>query len=237
MKKILSFLIVTFLLLALAGSCFADSAPRQDGPALLRQQADSLHAERPGAAAVAAARSGYGRSGYSSRPSAGSRIIAGMILAGIGALVSALFGGKKKAAGQEPPPVAAENKFICRNCGKTCSGWYQTCPNCGAVGRMEKTKASEAPRPADRAGADGEPPLDRELPPEEIARTMSDTLAQLLSAALQFQTDSGLQGYLQRNRDLPEEKDRICLKALLTQGGPETLRERIRAVLALRSRG
>lgn len=31
-----------------------------------------------------------------------------------------------------------EYKYICNSCGKPSTGWYQTCPNCGAVGKMEK---------------------------------------------------------------------------------------------------
>ena len=29
-------------------------------------------------------------------------------------------------------------RFVCRSCGKKNTGWYQKCPNCGAVGKMEK---------------------------------------------------------------------------------------------------
>ena len=38
--------------------------------------------------------------------------------------------------------VSDSNKFICKSCGMTSSGWYQTCPNCGAVGKMERNKAA-----------------------------------------------------------------------------------------------
>ena len=33
---------------------------------------------------------------------------------------------------------ADENRFICTTCGTTNKGWYQTCPHCGAVGKMKK---------------------------------------------------------------------------------------------------
>ena len=39
--------------------------------------------------------------------------------------------------------IQAEDKFICENCGKTSPGWYQTCPNCGAVGKMKKNSGRE----------------------------------------------------------------------------------------------
>lgn len=80
-------------------------------------------------------------------PSAGSRIIAGMIVAGVAAGIRAIFGGKKEnksAEGTVQPkeePIS-EEKFICRNCGKTSSGWYSKCPNCGAVDQMEENKKS-----------------------------------------------------------------------------------------------
>lgn len=35
-------------------------------------------------------------------------------------------------------------KFVCKKCGKLSTGWYQTCPKCGAAGKMEKIR-SEAP--------------------------------------------------------------------------------------------
>lgn len=33
-------------------------------------------------------------------------------------------------------------KFICTECGNKFSGWYQTCPNCGAIGKMKKNDTS-----------------------------------------------------------------------------------------------
>ena len=44
--------------------------------------------------------------------------------------------------------VSPAEKFICENCGKTSSGWYQTCPNCGAVGKMKKNMGRENEEPA-----------------------------------------------------------------------------------------
>ena len=37
----------------------------------------------------------------------------------------------------------AEYKFVCKACGNYSTGWYQTCPNCNAVGKMEKVKPGE----------------------------------------------------------------------------------------------
>ena len=34
--------------------------------------------------------------------------------------------------------VSPTEKFICEACGETSPGWYQTCPNCGAAGKMKK---------------------------------------------------------------------------------------------------
>ena len=33
--------------------------------------------------------------------------------------------------------------FVCRSCGTKNTGWYQKCPNCGAVGKMEKFPKAE----------------------------------------------------------------------------------------------
>ena len=30
-----------------------------------------------------------------------------------------------------------EKRFVCRSCGKISTGWYQSCPNCGAIGKMD----------------------------------------------------------------------------------------------------
>lgn len=40
---------------------------------------------------------------------------------------------------KEDPYEPNPNKFICTNCGTYSSGWHQTCPKCGATGKMEKT--------------------------------------------------------------------------------------------------
>lgn len=39
--------------------------------------------------------------------------------------------------------AAPDKKFICKACGSYRSGWYQTCPVCGAVGSMEKASRVE----------------------------------------------------------------------------------------------
>ena len=36
------------------------------------------------------------------------------------------------------PSVDGSKKYICTRCGGYSSGWYQTCPSCGAVGKMDK---------------------------------------------------------------------------------------------------
>ena len=40
---------------------------------------------------------------------------------------------------QEDPYKTDPQKFVCSNCGNYSSGWYQTCPKCGASGKIEKT--------------------------------------------------------------------------------------------------
>ena len=47
-------------------------------------------------------------------------------------------------------------RFVCKKCGNYSSGWYQTCPHCGAVGTMEKTTVV------------AETSMD-DLPPEQLA--------------------------------------------------------------------
>lgn len=37
-------------------------------------------------------------------------------------------------------PDDPEKKFVCMSCGTYSPGWYQTCPVCGAVGRIKNTK-------------------------------------------------------------------------------------------------
>ncbi len=36
--------------------------------------------------------------------------------------------------------VNPEKKYVCRACGNYSTGWYQKCPKCGTVGRMEKAE-------------------------------------------------------------------------------------------------
>lgn len=61
-----------------------------------------------------------------------------------------LFNGEKITSSNSittfPPAIPSkENKsFICTVCNQTRTGWYQTCPNCGAVGTMVKV---EDPQP------------------------------------------------------------------------------------------
>lgn len=64
--------------------------------------------------------------------------------------------GKMKQTPKEAPPskktILPEKNapkkikvFVCRSCGKASSGWYQNCPNCGAVGKMEVVYATLPP--------------------------------------------------------------------------------------------
>ena len=39
-----------------------------------------------------------------------------------------------------------KTKFICTSCGATNPGWYQKCPNCGAVGHMKRNSEEEQKR-------------------------------------------------------------------------------------------
>ena len=41
----------------------------------------------------------------------------------------------------ETSNIAPERKFLCKNCGTYSTGWYQTCPACGAKGQMVKAAA------------------------------------------------------------------------------------------------
>lgn len=45
----------------------------------------------------------------------------------------------KKSWGIQPTPVSVSDskKYVCSACGAFCSGWYQKCPSCGAIGKME----------------------------------------------------------------------------------------------------
>lgn len=53
----------------------------------------------------------------------------------------------------DKPPVYPEKKFICRACGSYASGWYQNCPKCGAVGKMEQAPPATVPRPEPASSA------------------------------------------------------------------------------------
>ena len=46
---------------------------------------------------------------------------------------------EKTATNQEKDTTKNEKKFVCRKCGTYHSGWYQTCPHCGAIGKMEES--------------------------------------------------------------------------------------------------
>lgn len=56
-----------------------------------------------------------------------------------------LLAGPGKSANQEPEGQSEQEslrdtskKFVCTECGAYSTGWYQKCPNCGAVGKMKK---------------------------------------------------------------------------------------------------
>lgn len=49
---------------------------------------------------------------------------------------------KKMPETQTEIASSAEKRFVCNNCGKLSTGWYQTCPSCGAVGKMEKASSA-----------------------------------------------------------------------------------------------
>lgn len=59
--------------------------------------------------------------------------------------------GKNSSAVSNPDP---SKKFVCKKCGNFSSGWYQTCPHCGAVGAMEKNTLAIEPPSNDPAIAD-----------------------------------------------------------------------------------
>ena len=61
------------------------------------------------------------------------------------------------SASETEPPM----RFICSACGNYSTGWYQTCPHCGAVGKMEKAKPVAAPQIM---------PADTEINPSESAQ-------------------------------------------------------------------
>lgn len=45
----------------------------------------------------------------------------------------------KKSWGIQSVPASVNDskKYVCCACGNFCSGWYQKCPSCGAIGKME----------------------------------------------------------------------------------------------------
>lgn len=57
--------------------------------------------------------------------------------------------------------AAPDKKFICKACGSYSSGWYQTCPVCGAVGSMEKASRVENLQQLVRPG--GKPKIESTL--------------------------------------------------------------------------
>ncbi len=153
MKKLITILSAILLIVCLTGTCFADAyvpcrEPAQTG---IEQQADPQDAGQPQHLAF-----GYSYTYTRQRTSPISKAIAAAIVGLIAMGIKKLTGGDKKgdannaAAAQNaaaPENTAApaetgatENVFVCKSCGATCSGWYQTCPYCGSVGQMEKKK-------------------------------------------------------------------------------------------------
>lgn len=59
-------------------------------------------------------------------------------------------------------------RFVCKKCGNYSTGWYQTCPHCGAVGAMEKNTAVAEPSldnlPADQLTASSESEPEESVP-------------------------------------------------------------------------
>ena len=41
------------------------------------------------------------------------------------------------------PPNAKVYRFVCHDCGKKHTGWYQKCPHCGANGQMQRLPEEE----------------------------------------------------------------------------------------------
>ena len=256
MKKALSLLVATLLILSLSAVCWADSPRPAEAFAQARQFAASLKAELRGDEAAAAAHPGtvtpsYSRTYTRQRTSPLAKAIAAGIIGAFVGLFKAITGkGKKKdASSQSGDTAAGANGFICRSCGKTRAGWYQVCPDCGAVGKMEKLRptdvksdpqpgneAAQTPKPEPSSTAAQEPahsaaPEKRFAPPEDAQSSTSSELAALLTYALRFQTDSGMRDYLQRNasRLAPEEKAQ--LDDLLNNGDPTFLRARAESLL------
>lgn len=54
--------------------------------------------------------------------------------------------GDSRSAAVPDKAAGPSNRFICQNCGKIRSGWYQKCPDCGAVGKMEKMRDPGLPK-------------------------------------------------------------------------------------------
>ncbi len=147
MKKALSFLIAALLLLCLAGTCWADAAPVREAP----DWGEALSA-RPdtGQASRQIHASSYSSTYRSTRPSVLSRVLAAAILGGIVGLIKSVSGkGKNKAAQQAPQQPyqqpyqqqnapAAQPQFYCKSCGAPSTIWIHECPNCHAVGQMER---------------------------------------------------------------------------------------------------
>ena len=244
MKKALSLLVVMLLILSLSGACWADAARPDGAPAQVRQLAGSLKAELRGDGTPAAQFSGaatlsYTRTYTRQRTSPLAKAIAAGILGAIVGLINAIRGkGKKKNAPpetvQETPSVPDPNKFICRSCGKTSAGWYQVCPSCGAAGRIERitaedlrTLSNSTPAPAPQSAA----PVSGYVPPEGALSGAHGAFAALLASALQFQTDSGLRDYLQRNAGRVAVNEKARLDALLRNEDLSTLRSRTQDLL------
>ena len=75
----------------------------------------------------------------------------GFFLGVIGIIVVALRPNDQKQqssaeAVEEETEVEIPKKvyrFVCANCGKKSTGWYEACPNCGASNTMERLKTDE----------------------------------------------------------------------------------------------
>ena len=93
---------------------------------------------------------------YSSRRSVGSRFSGGLVTGAFFGIISLIVGaiksaftGKKKDTEDSLPAETEPNpmKFVCTACGQYSTGWYQTCPHCGAVGKMERNSRKAGPQP------------------------------------------------------------------------------------------
>ena len=65
-------------------------------------------------------------------------------------------------------------RFICRSCGKMCTGWYQNCPNCGVAGKMEAITISSPPPTEQKEEK-------QDAVPSKIDSSLSEQLRQLKS--------------------------------------------------------